>query len=151
LRPRRRRANLHQADFFVDDLHLSVGDAKEAVELFIVNARDIGLLRTLSGAERIVTLDHMLDLLPAATSTAGLLARDTTGVHGAAPQTVVGVVHLDMTDIYSFVPRMEGWRAELTQHARQALEQPSAVVTPINYVARRCPNAAARLRLRSRS
>ncbi len=41
------------------------------------------------------------------------------------------VVRLDMTDIYSFVPRMEGWRAELTQHARQALQQPEGVITPI--------------------
>ncbi len=53
-------------DALVSEEGLNEDDAKEAVELFIVNAREIGLLRTLSGAERILTLDHLLDLLPAA-------------------------------------------------------------------------------------
>lgn len=242
-------------DFLVSEQQLSDADAKEAVELFIVNARDIGLLRTLSGAERILTLDHMLDLLPGSadskvpTSSPG----DSTGTDemvapairgGLAPtgdltntcfyitpigeegseqrehadlllgqivepaiealgmdlavvradkmtqpgmisqqilQHVLGarlvvadlsfhnpnvfyelairhatkrptvlisrtaervpfdiadlrVVRLDMTDIYSFVPRMEAWRAELTQQARQALEQPDATITPITLL-----------------
>lgn len=56
-------------DFLVAEQQLSDEDAKEAVELFIVNARDIGLLQTLSGAERILTLDHMLDQLPSAANT----------------------------------------------------------------------------------
>lgn len=37
------------------------------MDTFIVNLRFVGLLQTLSGAERIVTLDHMLDALPAST------------------------------------------------------------------------------------
>jgi hypothetical protein len=45
------------------------------------------------------------------------------------------VVRLDMTDLYSFVPQMEAWRAELTQHARQALEQPDAAITPVTLLA----------------
>lgn len=44
------------------------------------------------------------------------------------------VVRLDMTDIYAFVPKMEAWRAELPQHARQAIEQPDAAVTPITLL-----------------
>lgn len=43
-------------------------------------------------------------------------------------------VRLDMTRINSFVPQMEAWRAEPTQHARQALEQPDAAVTPITLL-----------------
>ncbi|WP_396616027.1 hypothetical protein ACHZ97_18340 [Lysobacter soli] len=39
--------------------------AEEAVDTFTVNLRFVGLLQTLSGAERIVTLDHLLDTLPA--------------------------------------------------------------------------------------
>jgi len=35
--------------------------AKEAVETFIVNLKFIGILQTLSGAERIVPLDHVLE------------------------------------------------------------------------------------------
>lgn len=38
--------------------------AEEAVDTFIVNLRYIGLLQTLSGAERIVTVEHLLDSLP---------------------------------------------------------------------------------------
>jgi hypothetical protein len=39
--------------------------AEEAADTFIVNLKFVGLLRTLSGAERIVTADHLLDSLPA--------------------------------------------------------------------------------------
>ncbi|RTL73887.1 MAG: hypothetical protein EKK36_12670 [Bradyrhizobiaceae bacterium] len=37
----------------------------EAVDTFIVNLKFVGLLQTLSGAERIVTVDHLLDSVPA--------------------------------------------------------------------------------------
>lgn len=39
--------------------------AEEAIDTFIVNLRFVGLLITLSGAERIVSKDHALDQLPA--------------------------------------------------------------------------------------
>ena len=38
--------------------------AEEAVDTFVVNLRFVGLLQTLSGAERIVTIDHFLETLP---------------------------------------------------------------------------------------
>jgi hypothetical protein len=38
--------------------------AEEAVDTFIVNLRFVGLLQTLSGADRIITIDHLLDELP---------------------------------------------------------------------------------------
>jgi hypothetical protein len=38
--------------------------AEEGVDTFIVNLRFIGLLQTLSGAERIVAISHLLDSLP---------------------------------------------------------------------------------------
>jgi hypothetical protein len=44
-------------------------DAEEAVDTFIVNLRFVNLLQTLSGAERVVTVDHLLDTLPASTPT----------------------------------------------------------------------------------
>ncbi|WGD29325.1 hypothetical protein AncyloWKF20_16320 [Ancylobacter sp. WKF20] len=37
----------------------------EAIDIFIVNLRTVGLLQVLSGAERILTIDHLLDSLPA--------------------------------------------------------------------------------------
>lgn len=41
--------------------------AEEAVDTFILNLRFIGLLQMLSGAERIVTVEHLLDSLSATT------------------------------------------------------------------------------------
>lgn len=41
--------------------------AEEAVDTFILNLRFIGLLQMLSGAERIVTVEHLLDSLPTTT------------------------------------------------------------------------------------
>jgi hypothetical protein len=38
--------------------------AEEGVDTFIVNLRFVGLLQTLSGAERIVAINHLLDSLP---------------------------------------------------------------------------------------
>lgn len=39
--------------------------SEEAVDTFIVNLSYVGLLKTLSGAERIISVDHLLDTLPA--------------------------------------------------------------------------------------
>lgn len=50
----------------VDSEHLS-----EAVDTFIVNLRFVGLLQTLSGAERIVPIDMHLDQLPASPALRG--------------------------------------------------------------------------------
>lgn len=47
-------------EFDVDD-----SSAEEAVDTFIVNLQYVGLLQTLSGAERIVQIDHLLDNMPA--------------------------------------------------------------------------------------
>lgn len=46
------------------DLDVPDDFLEEAVDTFIVNLRDLGLLQTLSGAERIVSVDHLLDSLP---------------------------------------------------------------------------------------
>ncbi|MEW6293952.1 MAG: hypothetical protein AB1544_11685 [Pseudomonadota bacterium] len=53
--------------------------AEEAADTFVVNLRFLGLLQTLSGAERIVTREHLLDSLPASP------IRNTS--IAAAPQT----------------------------------------------------------------
>ncbi|WP_181164942.1 hypothetical protein [Mesorhizobium sp. B2-9-1] len=46
---------------------VSADAAEEGVDTLIVNLRFVGLLQTLSGADRIVPIDHMLDELPAST------------------------------------------------------------------------------------
>jgi hypothetical protein len=52
----------------IQEFDVPKGMAEEAVDTWIVNLRFVGLLQTLSGAERIVTIDHLLDTLPAATA-----------------------------------------------------------------------------------
>ncbi|WP_250514735.1 hypothetical protein [Caballeronia sp. INDeC2] len=54
--------------------------ADEAVETFTVNLRDVGLLQSLAGAERIITIDHYLDSLPQASVTPPM--RVNTGEEG---------------------------------------------------------------------
>jgi len=50
---------------------LGVGSdtVEEAVDTFVVNLKFVGLLQTLSGADRIVTVDHLLDMIPAMSQT----------------------------------------------------------------------------------
>lgn len=42
---------------------------EEAVDLFVVNARDVGLLQTLAGAERLIPIEHFLESIASAPST----------------------------------------------------------------------------------
>jgi hypothetical protein len=57
------------------EMGVSNDAAEEAVDTFVVNLRFTGLLQTLSGADRIITIDHLLEELPAASRT--LEQRDT--------------------------------------------------------------------------
>lgn len=49
------------------DLSVPADFLEEGVDTFIVNLRFVGLLQTLSGADRIITIDHLLDSVPATT------------------------------------------------------------------------------------
>lgn len=44
---------------------------EEAVDTFVVNLKFVGLLQTLSGADRIVTIDHLLDAIPPTSASSG--------------------------------------------------------------------------------
>ena len=46
------------------DFDVPVDASEEAVDTFIVNLREVGLLKTLSGAERVISIDMRLDELP---------------------------------------------------------------------------------------
>lgn len=54
----------------------------QAIDTFLLNLQTVGLLQSVSGAERIVTVDHMLDLLPA-----GRTSSATSG--GGVQSTVI--------------------------------------------------------------
>lgn len=49
----------------IKQFDVSDDSAEQAVDIFVVNLRTVGLLQTLSGAERIVSVDHLLDTVPA--------------------------------------------------------------------------------------
>lgn len=69
-------------DQLSSDLGLSDELAKEAVELFIVNAKFIGLLRPVAGSERVLSIEHILDEQPAVTHSSS--ASNGTPVTSAA-------------------------------------------------------------------
>ncbi len=48
----------------LEDLH--EGDRQQCVDIFISNAKTVGLLKTISGAERLLSLEKLLDELPSA-------------------------------------------------------------------------------------
>ena len=68
--------------------------AEEEVDTFVVNLRFIGLLQTLSGAERIVSVDHLLDALPP-TSSAQRSAAISTPVGAKATGALVTAEHAE--------------------------------------------------------
>ena len=53
------------------DAGIDAAHASEAVDTFVVNLRFVGLLKTLSGAERIISLDTLLSELPSTANTSG--------------------------------------------------------------------------------
>lgn len=71
------------------DAGLDKKAAEEAVDTFILNLRHVGLLQMLSGAERIVTLEHLLEGLASGSK--------TTRTHEANPGTSQAVSAALMT------------------------------------------------------
>ncbi|MCK9550767.1 hypothetical protein [Aquamicrobium sp.] len=70
--------------------------AEEAIDTFIVNLRFVGLLITLSGAERIVSKDHALDQLPAS----GPLARPQSVSRQQSAIVTAEHAHFESTCFY---------------------------------------------------
>ncbi|GGN63428.1 hypothetical protein GCM10011349_47940 [Novosphingobium indicum] len=60
------------------DVGIDANHASEAVDTFVVNLRFVGLLRTLSGAERIISTDMLLSDLPASPAVAASPEQNST-------------------------------------------------------------------------
>jgi hypothetical protein len=71
----------------IEEFDVSQGLTEEAVDTFVVNLRFVGLLQTLSGAERIVTVDHLLDSLPSSSASIGQRSTAPTISYGLAKST----------------------------------------------------------------
>jgi hypothetical protein len=76
---------------------------EEAVDTFIVNLKSVGLLQTLSGADRVVSVDHLLDSLP-----------------GTSPSAISATAH----------PNATGGQNLMTQE-QAAFESTCFYITPI--------------------
>ena len=72
--------------------------ASEAVDTLIVNLRDVGLLKTLSGAERIVSIDTLLDELPSGTPVQPMEANPTIFDSANGPGKIHPVITADRAD-----------------------------------------------------
>jgi hypothetical protein len=77
-------------DFLRDQNVVSAEDVSECVDIFLLNAKYVGILQVIAGAERLVTLDYVLDYAPAGVRTeapappAGAPAAGVSG-NGGAP------------------------------------------------------------------
>lgn len=89
--------------------------ANEAVDTFIVNLRFLGLLKTLSGADRIISLEHLLESLPAASS--HQISNQGQGAHEEVIHPVItqATAHYETTCFYITPIGEEG--SEQRQHS----------------------------------
>jgi hypothetical protein len=116
------------------DLGLDPSLRKEAVEMFIVNVRFVGLLHTLSGAERILTVDHSLDQLP---PSGGSSVREYN-----APSTTDGplIIHADaeFDRICFFIGPIGEDGSEFRKHSDMMLESLiRPAIEPLGFEVRR--------------
>lgn len=53
------------ADYLTESHLIEDGDIAECIDTFVVNAKFLGLLRTIAGSERLISIDQLLDETPA--------------------------------------------------------------------------------------
>ena len=82
------------------DLDIPEEFAEEAVDTFIVNMRDLGLLKTLSGAERIISVDHLLDTLPTSQQNPTTAASTHSQVHAGSHLVTLEQANFENTCFY---------------------------------------------------
>ncbi|MGQ7261728.1 hypothetical protein [Vreelandella sp. V005] len=85
---------------------------EEAVDTFIVNLRDLGLLQTLSGAERIVTVEHLLDTLPSGTP-----RQATPTSHPHSPSNLVTLEHASFENTCFYITPIGEDGSEQRKHS----------------------------------
>jgi len=96
------------------DLEVSEEFREEAIDTFIVNLRDLGLLQTLSGAERIISVDHLLDTLP---SGASPMPTGTPNSHTHSPGRLVTVEHANFETTCFYVTPIGEEESEHRKHS----------------------------------
>lgn len=103
---------------------------EEGVDTFIVNLRFAGLLQTLSGAERIVTVEHLLDTVPATSKTESIRSFHVSGspeVEHVASREIVTKEHADFQTTCFYITPIGEEGSEQRQHSDLFL---SSIVEP---------------------
>lgn len=65
---------------FVSDTDLGVSDLNECVDTFIVNAKDLGLIRSIAGVDTLVSIDQALEEVTRGDGTPGVVPEATAAV-----------------------------------------------------------------------
>lgn len=91
--------------------------SEEAVDTFIVNLRFVGLLQTLSGAERIVTVSHYLDTLPATPRTDVAPSHSTPTHHPKGGTAIVTAEHAQFDTACFYVTPIGEEGSEQRKHS----------------------------------
>lgn len=101
-------------DRLTEKLGLPAELAREAVELFIVNAKHIGVLRPVSGSERVLSIDHVLDELPVSPQASHPADGRAPGAAVATPALTAGG---DFEHVCFYVTPLGGDGSEPRKHA----------------------------------
>lgn len=99
---------LHEAGYGDDEI-------QECIDTFIVNAKFVGLLRTVAGAERLLSLDHVLDEV----RTPPTLEADvpTAGLPTPASPAMSGNEQQDWSQVCFYVAPIGADDSEIRQHS----------------------------------
>lgn len=100
--------------------------AHEAVETFIVNIKYLGLLQTISGAERLVTLEHGLEKIPVTSS--GIVQTQTIElVHVENSNDKQVTIYENFENICFYITPIGDEDSEFRKHSDLFLE---SIITP---------------------
>jgi len=103
---------------FVKEQEIPAEDAKECVDIFIVNAKFLGILRPIAGAERVISIEQAIEELPdspAASEAVGTSTRTEARREKATPQATPTAAEWDRTCFYISPIGEEG--SEQRQHS----------------------------------
>jgi hypothetical protein len=97
----------------------SVDEVSECVDTFILNVKYLGLLRTVAGAERLLTMEHVLeDTMPTANSMSSTVAYVQTTGGVAIPTDTAGIDVLeDWSKICFYITPIGEANSERRQHS----------------------------------
>ncbi len=104
---------------YAGDLGVPQEDRLQCVDVFLANAKYIGVLKLLSGAERMVPLDHMLDDLPAGTS--ALVAPKPRAAAVTALPAAEAAAEVDFAKVCFFISPIGDEGSEHRKHADMML------------------------------